>query len=243
MRTEKKSIVKTTAVVPIDPEKYDIEMAAQDDVAVDCPKAFRLFRESFEETDNSTRKQCLMNVWIVLSNYHRTQADPKKIKNAVIARQTDPLGGPSQGGIRNPDSRTYRDIIALFKSELSGQTEARKPQSEEDYLTSSVNDRQAAHQIRMLIQENRGLRQQVNILKKELSDTAKPIMLHERAPVASIPEVPMKLIIAINNFLEPQELRRHGLKFYKDSIVDTDNNELIPAEIIKHLTAIAKSAE
>lgn len=227
----------------------EVQALPECNYAGECPKARSLLEEIFSKTSNTTKRRQLINLWTVLERQARANSDDYQI--VTIGKQTTDLGGPTTQTLRNANGNDYRSIIAVFVEEIGAAGKPPKKASSDpiEDMINGISDRTLRHQVRLLIQENRSLRNEVNLLKRTLTNSAPPIPVIGSAttrrtelPTASLTP---SMIEAVSDFIKRVD---EGTKYRENefgAVVDANFDEEIAApgflQGLKILLARAKA--
>lgn len=208
------------------------------------PEAYALYVDAKEKTRNTTRQRGLDNLWKVLANQHAKKSTDFKV--ATIGAQTEALGGPTAQTIRNQNGADYRAIIVAFAKKAGGITKGKiaKPNTEFENAVAKIEDRATRHMVKLILQENKSLRNENNILKHTITNEVPPL----RPAPTQQPQLPSSPLLApyqveaIKEFIEPAEMRAKGWALNEyGAIMDAQNNEVAPVGLHEALVSIVES--
>lgn len=208
------------------------------------PEAYALYVDAKEKTRNTTKQKGLDNLWQVLANQHATKSTDFKV--ATIGAQTEALGGPTTQTIRNQNGADYRAIIGAFAKKAGGITKGKiaKPNTEFEIAVAKIEDRATRHMVKLILQENKSLRNENNILKHTIANEAPPL----RSTPAQQSQSPSAHLLdpyqveAIKEFINPAEMRAKGWALNEyGAIMDAQNNEVAPVGLHESLVSIIES--
>lgn len=210
----------------------------------DYPEAYALYVDTKKKTRNTIKQKGLDNLWQVLANQHANKSTDFKV--ATIGAQTEALGGPTAQTIRNQNGADYRAIIAAFAKKAGGITKGKiaKPNTEFEIAVAKIDDRATRHMVKLILQENKSLRNENNLLKHTIANEAPPL---RPAPTkqSQLPNSPLLnpyQVEAIKEFIEPAELRAKGWELNEHgAIMDAQNNEVAPVGLHEALVSIIES--
>lgn len=143
--------------------------------AESCPRSRAIWEEILARTSNATKRKQLINLWTALERQATANSDD--YRPVTIGAQTTQLGGPTTQTLRNNNGQDYRIIIAAFVEEIGAAGRPTKKASSDpiEDMVKGIGDRTLRHQVRMIIQESKSLRNEVNLLKRALTNSAHPI--------------------------------------------------------------------
>lgn len=194
-----------------------------------CPKAYSFLQEKLSSAKNNRRIAGLKNVWSAIeSQIIEGEGD---FRYSSIGAFTVQLGGPTTQTIRNANGLDYRRLIDLAAGEATNLGE--RSASSGDALASSIlekiSDRGTRHAVQIIMHENRSLRNEVNLMKKEIFMTAPPISMREQ-PVSKIASpVDSTKLMAVREFISERNFQAKGWRLNEyGAIVDGFNEEIAP---------------
>jgi len=153
----------------------DVPPISESKYAETCPKARSLWEEILGRTSNATKRKQLVNLWTALERQAAANSDDYRA--VTIGAQTTGLGGPTTQTLRNANGQDYRTIIAAFVKEIgaAGKPTQRPTSDPIEAMVKGIGDRALRHQVRLIVQENKSLRNEVNLLKRTLTNSMPPI--------------------------------------------------------------------
>lgn len=205
----------------------------------DYPAAHALYVQARNSTRNSAKIKGLDNLWEVLRRQHVAKSTDFTI--ATIGAQTAKLGGPTAQTIRNANGHDYKSIIAAFAQQAGGVTKGKlsRPPTEFEIALLSINDRATKHMVRLLLQENKSLRNENNLLKNTIAKNALPIQTTAAQVPVSIPFLTPSMIDAVREFLFPAGMHNKGWVVNEHgAIMDVHGNEVAPVGLQGALATI-----
>ncbi|WP_370311696.1 gamma-mobile-trio protein GmtX [Sagittula sp.] len=205
----------------------------------DFPAAYALYVQIRRSTRNTKKKNGLDNLWEVLGRQHVAKSSDFTV--ATIGSQTAKLGGPTSQTIRNANGQDYKAIINAFAQEAGGVTKGKlpKPNSDFEIALSSIDDRTTRHMVRLILQENKSLRNENNLLKNTIANEAPPIQTAPAHAPLKVPYLAPSLISAIREFLSPSAMHEKGwIVNEHGAIMDFLGNEIAPVGLHDALAQI-----
>ena len=171
----------------------DVSPTIKSKYAETCPKARALWEDILGSTSNATKRRQLINLWTALERQATANSDDYRA--VTIGARTTELGGPTTQTLRNANGQDYRTIIAAFCEEIgaTGKPTPKASSDPFDDLVKGIGDRTLRHQVRMIVQENKSLKNEVNLLKRTLANSAHPIpsLNISAAPITEVAEPPV----------------------------------------------------
>ncbi|MEO9632586.1 MAG: gamma-mobile-trio protein GmtX [Sulfitobacter sp.] len=212
------------------------------DLGSKYPRAHTLYSTIKGKTRNTLKQKGLDNLWEVLRRQDVSNSTDFTV--ATIGAQTAALGGPTAQTIRNANGADYKAIINAFAKEAGGVTKGKPPKqgSEFEVALSAIDDRATRHMVKLIIQENKSLRNENNILKNALTKEALPIQASPRPVPRKTPSLDSTMVEGISQFLSPAEMQNKGWKVNEHgAIMDAQGNEIAPVGFYDALTGLLDS--
>ena len=177
---------------------------------------------------SSRRAQSLRILWQALSDL---EADGiREYTIAAVGRRVEELGGPRTQSLRNADGTDFRRLIAAFGNRTDrgeGRSHDRQ-QSQVQKAISQVPDLGVQTILRMLLEENRRLKHQNDVLRESFKELSLSItessMLNDSPELEHVAQRSLTgpLCESLALFLSDQWLESRGLRIEHDgSIVDS----------------------
>lgn len=132
------------------------------------------FYKTINSTTNSTiKKRNLKIIYdILLEQYHTSD---NNFTIAHIGRLSKQKGGPSTQAIRNKQGEDYRSLIKYFEDNVTvvATTNNNINKDKNDSITDYIEDNTLKAHINIILAENKSLKNQLNILKNNMSKNYK----------------------------------------------------------------------
>ena len=206
-----------------------------------CPAAHALYVQKRNGTRNTAKKKGLDNLWEILCRQHVAKSTDFTV--ATIGAQTEKLGGPTAQTIRNANGADYKAIINAFAQETGGVTKGKLPKPDSDFelALSKIEDRATRHIVRLVLQENKSLRNENNLLKNAISKEAPPLQAAPRKEPQKVPLLASWMVEGIREFLSPAAMREKGWALNEHgAIMDSLGNEIAPVGLHDALSKIVE---
>lgn len=204
-----------------------------------CPRAFELYQHLNSRTDNKKRTLGLRNVWKAIEQ--QIAANSNDFRQTTIGRITETMGGPTTQTIRNRNGEDYRRLISLAADETKSHFKGRPvtPESDKLRFLSKIEDQGTRHLVSIIIQENKSLRNEVNLLKRQISNSAPPISLRQAADIKSLPTISSVKRSAIEEFISQRHFTAKGWHVNEfGAIVDHLGDEIAPVGLYALLSEL-----
>lgn len=225
------------------------ETICNDVCSASAPEAHAFYLSVLGRTKNVTKSKQLKTLWRVLGRQVTAGSDDYRV--VTIGALTEQEGGPTTQTIRNANGADYRAIITKFADEVGGATKKAPRLSNEPHekLLSGILDLQTRQHVRLLIQENLSLRNEVNLLKHQISHTSAPIVQpHGSVVPGSDTAEPQIMTLsksareAIESFIDKRVLRSKRWQVNEHgAIVDAFDAEIAPPGLLDTLRQIIEA--
>ncbi|TXM93887.1 gamma-mobile-trio protein GmtX [Methylobacterium sp. WL116] len=162
------------------------------------PKTLERYREILSRTSSTTKCRQMRNLaWVLTTHANARSTDFRVV---TVGTRTAACGGPTAQTIRNANGADYRALIEVFAGEVQGSTKAVTKEvsgSGEDALLASIENLSARNQVRLLLHDCAGLRNQVNLLKHQIAREAPPMPTALSRPAqGNSPSAPQSILIS-----------------------------------------------
>lgn len=126
------------------------------------------FQNIYNNSKSDKKKKSLSIIYNILLNLYESSSVNFSI--AHIGRLSKKEGGPSEPSIRNKQGKEYRELINFFKNNI---VIVNNKEYDELDFTEYIEDPALKAHIKIIIAENKSLKNQLNILKNNMSKNYK----------------------------------------------------------------------
>jgi len=192
------------------------------------------FVELYGKTLNVDTKSMLINVWKSLELIRASPCNDYRL--GTVGKFTKAMGGPQTQSMRNASGIHYRNLIDKYAIAAKLPEQA-TTNNIHDQLLKEVDNKHTQQHIRLIIQENTSLRNQLNVAKQNIAKNAPPIQstkVMDQTPSLSAPTLSKTKIEAINKFINGLEKKGYSINEF-GAINDSDGLELAPPGFIDAL--------
>lgn len=182
-------------------------------------------------------QKMLQNVWKALETIRLANGNDYRIP--IVAKLTEEMGGPKAQSMRNATGIHFRNLIDKYAS-VHQRPEQSKGDDPHGKLLKEITDKHTKQHIRLLIQENTSLRNQLNIIKNNVARNAPPILptsADDQTKSIAGPILSEIELDSIKDFLEGLNKKGYEVNEF-GAIIDPDGIEFAPPGLIDALKGI-----
>lgn len=198
----------------------------------------KAYLDSLLITISDPRSQkMLQNVWKALETIRLANGNDYRIP--IVAKLTEEMGGPKAQSMRNATGIHYRNLIDKYAvvHQLPDKSNRDDPHGK---LLKEITDKHTKQHIRLLIQENTSLRNQLNVMKFNVARNAPPMLptsANDQTTAIPGPVLSETERDSIKYFLNGLDKNGYEVNEF-GAIIDPDGIELAPPGFIDTLNNI-----
>lgn len=187
-------------------------------------KIEQFYRNLYNDAQSSRKKRNLDIIYNILLDLYESSATNFTISN--IGKLSKKNGGPITQTIRNKQGIDYQKLINFFKDNITITTVERG--SEIENLTEFIEDPALKAHINIVLAENRSLRNELNILKNNMSKNFQLNYGNSNELLTSNNNDLLSTEIdAVKKFILDIEKKRNSLYLTDIGSLKDENNQLI----------------